>query len=885
MKSRILFIVFVFSFGWAVSSSAENANINKGNERFKMGDFGGAIPHYKKELIRHPDNYLVIQKLADCYRLCDQYDSALYYYRDYIKNVRFNKAPETVKSQYVDMLLRTRNFEEAKKLLNNNPPFNLKNEGGLSSERLKKNILYADSLSRLPEESPVKNMVEFNTNGSEYGVGKYLENVVFASNRTKENKIDPTLGFVYNFSDLYMSRYNFDLGMFEEPELMKGKINSIYNDGTFTFSPQSNWAYITQCKVKPELCAIYKSKLSGSTWTDVEQVKAGPVNADYGHPAVTSDGEKVYFSSNRPGGIGKKDIWEAKVKLPEGTFYDIKNMGPAINTDMDELFPYIIGDTILLFTSTGHTGMGGYDIFMTNIKDGIPGKPVNLGSPLNSPADDFSCIVNDNLRGIYFSSNRNNTVESDDINFHTTSVLPPLRVKVLDITNNNPLEGAVVTVLKDDIEIKDDVKLPTDKTGYAVFKTIQHLKCDADSHKLVADHINYISQTKKIPCFTRDEVVFYLKPSLPDSVLLKVKVIDLVTKGPVEGAEVKYSTSRGLFAIKTTLKDGTASQMVPRNQRIKIEVSKKGYFTSGKEYPSLLSDTSDEFGLQPLIPIIRVFFDFDKYTLRPQSTKSLDSLVTLFKFNPDKRITIESHADQMGSLDYNKHLSFNRGNAVYKYLVSHGVNKYLLDTLNYGETRPVISDPKTPDDYQLNRRTEFKAEYLKPVSSVKTDNYRNVATGEARNNNVNPVNVKPEGQISQKTDSAYQMSLGMSISTDSKSSDSIQIDSNVADVKVNKNGSISKDVTNAANPDKANAIMPGTTVYKIQIAALSKPVDPVVQFGNNGSVKEYGINERKEGGMYKYQVGNFISYTEAESVRNLLRNQGFPKCFIVEVKY
>lgn len=890
MKKVILssFLILFLGSGWTLTGG--NININKGDAAYKIKNYGDALLFYKKALIKEPENHLLIQKIADSYRLCNQYDSSLHYYNRYVKTVGWDGSSDNVRLNNIDMLLRTGNWKEAEKLVS-------KFTKSLPDlEKLKNSCNLADSLIKEPTESPEKNMIEFNTTGSEYGVSRYLRNMVFASNRNKENRPNPELGFVNGFTDLYMSKYNDNFQMYDEPKVLKGKINSDFNNATFTYSAQSDWAYITQCTVKPVACYIYKSRLSGDEWIDAEQVNPGPVkmgqqNIYYQHPYLTPDGKTIYYSSNRPGGQGGFDIWKSKVKLPEGTFYDSENLGPIINSKWDEKYPCIIGDSILLFTSTGHKGLGGYDIFRSRIRNGYPGEPVNLGYPVNTNADDFGIIVNENLRGVYFSTNRKNAEEGDDIYFHTTSVLDPLIIKVYEWGTQNPLKGVVITIRKDDNEIKDDIRKETDNKGIAKFTTYQHLECEADSHLVVADHIGYISETRKIPCYTKNEVLIYLKPEPPDSILVKGRVFDILTKLPVIGAKVEFLYLDKVFGTTFSDDQGYFSHKVPRGKTITIRVSKQDYYTDAKTYqtpssaivPDEMSKKTGydtDFGLQPIIPIIRVFFDFDIDTLRLQSRKSLDTLVNLFRLNPDKKITIESHADQMGSIEYNKHLSYRRGNSVYKYLVAHGVNKNLLDTLNFGETKPVVTNPVTPDDYQRNRRTEFKAEYLKPVSSVTSENQSGNQITEI-NNSSSEKEGKPLVQPGEAKATVERSNLGMDIANTNNPDDTIRVFKNSVDVNVGVNGNLTQAPTRVFN-NQENVTQSFTTGYRVQIAALKNPVNTRTHFPNIADlIERYGIYNNSAGGINRYQIGSFTSRAEATAVKSVLESRGYRNCFIV----
>src|SRR5204862_495458 len=145
-----------------------------------------------------------------------------------------------------------------------------------------------------------------------------------------------------------------------------------------------------------------------------------------------------------PGKKGK-NIFKAKYNYYTNSIDQIFPVGDNINTDEDEMFPFLLKDSILLFASSGLVGMGGLDIYRSVIRDGFYEDPVNMGYPVNSTADDFSMIMNDNLRGGYFCTNRENVTQSDDIYYTNKSVMDPIYVKVQDAVTNKGIENVSIT--------------------------------------------------------------------------------------------------------------------------------------------------------------------------------------------------------------------------------------------------------------------------------------------------------------------------------------------------------------------------------------------------------------------------------------------------------
>jgi peptidoglycan-associated lipoprotein len=367
-----------------------------------------------------------------------------------------------------------------------------------------------------------------------YADKKYIS-IVFTSDRNgaKGRDLDNWTGL--GFSDLFLSRID-RKGEWSKPVLADagGMINSKANDGVGQFNARFSSYYFTRCWNEPKRkngCAIMKSSRQGGTnWSEPEKIELGGDSASImGHPSVASD-ETIFFSADLPGGFGGKDIWMAK-RDKKGGKYTKVNLGPEINTPGDELFPFIRNDSILYYSSNGLPGMGGLDIFVTTrskvgtantyqwqtspdkksfaqvdgatnsqVQDStgsislaeVSGatsstyqkggamttdrwsKPINMKSPINSPADDFGIVFNgDELEQGLFTSNRPGGKGRDDI---YTFIIPPvyytLEGTVTDDRTLQPIAGAKVRIVGTDGRALED---NTDEKGHYGFNKMQIL--------------------------------------------------------------------------------------------------------------------------------------------------------------------------------------------------------------------------------------------------------------------------------------------------------------------------------------------------------------------------------------------------------------------------
>jgi peptidoglycan-associated lipoprotein len=238
-----------------------------------------------------------------------------------------------------------------------------------------------------------------------------------------------------------------------KPTSLIDAMNDIYEEGSCTLDKSYTTIYYTQCRVENHEklgCGIYMSKLRSDTWGEPEPILIAPDSIVVAHPTISKDGLSLYFASNMPYGRGGLDIWRVSRSSEDGVWGEPENLGNVINTKDDEMFPYLRGDTVLYFASNGHPGFGGLDIFKAKI-DSIDGnfkEVINLGKPINSNADDFSIIFEDENERGYFASRRKGGLGGDDIYSFA------LDVPVIEYFLNGTVRDAKTNVRLENAEIK-----------------------------------------------------------------------------------------------------------------------------------------------------------------------------------------------------------------------------------------------------------------------------------------------------------------------------------------------------------------------------------------------------------------------------------------------
>ena len=316
-----------------------------------------------------------------------------------------------------------------------------------------------------PGEYTVKNVIT-NTKYSDFGTSFFgKDKVVFAS--PKDNTVLTKKTWSGNnqpFLDLYIGTIN-EKGEIIGKQRVIGDVNNRFHEGVVSFTKDLKTVYFSannyteNNKAKKDSTGIVNIQLYKATvkengeWHDVVKL---PFNSDEystGHPSLNKDDTKLYFISDRPNSIGKTDIYVVAVN-EDGTYGTPKNMGPKINTEEREMFPFISDDNILYFSSTGHLGYGGLDVFASRIFDTTVSEPINLEDPVNSSGDDFAFIINDDKHKGYFSSNNRKDGKGDD-DIYSFIAFPPLKIEgeqvisgvILDKVTQEFLPGSIVVLL------------------------------------------------------------------------------------------------------------------------------------------------------------------------------------------------------------------------------------------------------------------------------------------------------------------------------------------------------------------------------------------------------------------------------------------------------
>ena len=647
-------------------------------EKFNaIGEYYDAAAQYKKAYSQTPpkdkkQRGMLSAKMAECYRRINNTSKAIAAYNNIIrykmedslthlrlaqlqmKNASYKEAARNFQTAIDSLLLKDKTTQATGNTLRAVDALQLARNGLKSAQQ-------APQWKKEGSAYTIKRMELFNSRRADYSpmlAGDDNDQLYFTSTRN-EAQGDEYSGITgTKAGDIFFSQKD-DKEKWGRPQHIDSELNTDFDEGACSFTPDGRTMYLTQCKTDPNYpryATIVASNRSDAAWSKAKEVTISKDTlSSYAHPAVSPDGEWLYFVSDMPGGLGGLDIWRCRI-YNNGETGGAENLGRPVNTPGDEMFPTFRPNGDLYFSSDGHPGLGGLDIFIakpTNSEYSEYSENSNSykiehpGFPLNSQGDDFGMTFEGMKNQGFFSSNRGDARGFDHIySFYNPDII----------------------------------------------QTVKGWVYEQDGYELPAAQVFMVGN---------------------------------------DGTNLRLSV-RG---------DGSFTQEIKPNVDYVILAACKGYLNHQEQLRVGNVKESEEYTLQfPLynisapVLIENIFYDFDKATLRPESSAALDSLVDLLNENSHITIELSAHTDYKGSDQYNERLSQQRAESVVRYLIQHGIAADRLTPKGYGETKPKTIKRKVAERYeflkegdklteefitalpeeqqevcnQLNRRTEFR---------------------------------------------------------------------------------------------------------------------------------------------------------------------------------
>jgi len=629
---------------------------------------------------------------------------------------------------YVQSLKYNQKYDEAdlwieKYIAMNSTDLNAKELSG-SSSFIKK---------LMEQERYIIELLNFNSTNSDFGASDYYGSVIFTSARKDQS--------VIRFEDSWKQTPYFDLYLVNNhessatrAELFERKFNTLFHDGPVCLNSSGDEVFVTRNNYKYKipkkskaginnLKILVAKKTALNTWSAPEELPFNSNDYSCGHPSISSDGNTLYFSSNMPGGFGGTDIYF--VTRDQSGWSKPQNLGNQINTSENEMFPFIGANGYLYFSSNGHQGMGGLDIFISRKNNDGSYSLRNMGYPINSSADDFSIFLKNDNRTGYFASNRQGGIGDDDIYsvLITNPILFSLELQgvVIDSLTGEDINSSSVCLVNSnrvvldsintmgvntfsfDVEVDQKYQINVFHEGYNNKTTSVDL-----SKVIIDDGIAHVSiALSKIPEWGIYGNVFIQGTK---EVVSDVRVL------------IKKLTGEIYPEIFTSIED--FRQKLEPNSDYELLFEKQGFLTKRAVYSTVNRDAGyvninefvdisiEKLELNKTIEIPNIYYDLGKWNIRADAAVELDKVVIFLNDNPTIKVELGSHTDARGTDISNQTLSQKRAQSAVDYIVKKGIDRSRIVAKGYGETKLKNNCGNgvkcSEEEHQQNRRTEIR---------------------------------------------------------------------------------------------------------------------------------------------------------------------------------
>ncbi|RAU84448.1 OmpA family protein [Pontibacter arcticus] len=649
---KLLYIAFAAVLGFAPVAEAQST-LRKGNKHFENYEFALALKEYQHAIEKRTPTLQTTQRIAEAYRLTRQSQQAEVWYG---KLVNMQGSEPMNLFHFAEALRNNGKYAEAKE------QYMQWSEAMPEKEAEAQQLMAACDMAikwiNSPAVAEIKPFQRVNyAEASDFGPMPFNKGIIFTSDRgaekaDKKQKVYGWTGRPYlqlftaeqdvqgNWSspvamqDIVNADFHNTTASTNNDKLYFTRTNMVLKRGPINADPTS-WVNKKEVNEYVNRLEIYTAEKNGTEWSNIQPFAYNKVEAySVGHPAISPDGNILYFVSDMPGGLGDTDIYYA-VKKSDGTWGKPVNAGTTINTPRRESFPYVDANGKLFFASDGHAGLGGLDVFAAEGEHANWTTVKNVGFPVNSSKNDYGIMFTEAGKKGLISSNRDAENGTDDI----------YEFKML----GRPVVIAVSTAERAQNAKKRNVYLPLANVRLAI-----------------------------------------LQQGIKDSIVV-------------------MSDNKGQYTFKARVGDNYTT-IGTKPAYLKQEAITKVEEAAGDTIKVAMIFDRNE--LQKPVVLENIYYDLDKWAIRPDAAKELDKLVIVLKNNPAINIELSSHTDSRETKKYNQLLSERRAKAAVDYIISQGIDKARLKSKGYGETR-LLNGCKdgvrcSEEDHQLNRRTEFK---------------------------------------------------------------------------------------------------------------------------------------------------------------------------------
>lgn len=726
---------FALSLGGA--ARGQEAILRQADRYYQDYSYSDAIETYEQAFRKDASSIAHARRLADCYWTLRDAANAERWYAIVATS---SQATAEDLYRYSELLRLSGRFGDA--------DLWLKRFGKQAPDdsRVLKKENAVERLAAILEREGITHKVEpvsFNSAYAELSPFIHGRTIYFASNRPDRMSVRHVHSLNgMPFLDLYQGRLDAN-GEVSDIKPMEAGINTPYHESNAVVSPDGKELFFTRNNVQDGRRVLSSDGVNNLQLMVRERTADGwgrerpflhnSPSYSVGHPALTKDGRRLYFVSDKPGGMGGKDLWYTERAGVGAAWSEPVNLGPGVNTEGDELFPFVHGGT-LFFASDGHLGLGGLDIFQCAIRPGGHGIVENVGAPVNSTADDFGLCLDDQGSLGLFASDRDGALGTENIyRFRMHSKPEDARKwtgRVLDMGDAQPVPFLPVRLI--DGQRKELARTVTDVQGLYEFP--------APSVEATV--------SARIPGGSSTELSHYeISPSpygdteLPDIYINSVMdlpvnaiVRDAMTDEWIEGVTVTVRDLRDgtLLFMGTTNEVGITQGQIPDRRygddiALEVKFAKPGYLTRTVEVDfrvlmfleqalmgpegAALSPVSTGLDMAKAMNLRPIYFDFRDHRIRSDAASELDLVAQVMRLDPSITIELRSHTDSRASHEYNDALSQRRAESTRQYIIAQGIAPNRITAKGFGERQLMnhCADGVecSEEEHQMNRRTEF----------------------------------------------------------------------------------------------------------------------------------------------------------------------------------
>ena len=519
---RKIISIFIITLLSSAILTAQSNETKRADKHFNKYEFVEAATDYLKLVTDGKADTYVYSQLAESYfNVFNTVEAEKWY----AKALETSSEPEMVYN-YSQMLKANGKYEESNTQLD---LFASMRPADHRATAFRENPNYLPKILEKGKRFNVQNLA-INSEVSDFG-GTLKNGKLYITSARNSNR--KTYGWNEEpFLDIYTAYVNDD-GEFQTPSIIEQNINTKYHEGTVSFSPDGNTMYFSResfyekvyerdsiTKYKISVLNLYKSINQEGQWSEAEALSLNGDSYSVKNPSVSADGKTLYFASDKTGGYGNFDIYSAPID-ENGSVGDATNLGQKLNTEGQEMFPFISANNTLYFSSNGHLGLGGLDVFFAKIVDGKVGPIRNVGIPVNGNADDFAFSINEETEEGFVSSNREGGVGSDDI--YSIKKIQPICDVLVSVTVKDRKTGLILVGAAVSIQDADGNIFGT-KTSNTEGVVEYIIECNIDT-KLVGSKIDYESGFTLVAGTSEEEVSADLLLTPIDEIILANKVI------------------------------------------------------------------------------------------------------------------------------------------------------------------------------------------------------------------------------------------------------------------------------------------------------------------------------------------------------------------------